>query len=101
MQNLFQTFRRLFPMTDVTVSEKDMRYSFRSKVTARYFNSLAQEIILANGLPLVADLEVWRRNGKIVAMYLVVELVPEEDLVTDECQDDEGLSGGWWGKGEE
>jgi hypothetical protein len=88
-------------MTDVTVEPTALRYKFRSNVTARYFEYLAQEVILANGLRLTAELEIWRRNGKIVKMYLVVEYVREEYLVADECQDDEGLSGGWWNKGEE
>lgn len=81
MQNIFETFRRLFPTTNVIVDETEMRYRFRNPVTAKYFESMAQEIILANGLPLVAALNIWKSGGVINEICLVVEEVPEEHLI--------------------
>lgn len=81
MQDIFDQFRKLFPLSKVIVNDTDMRYRFRNLVTAQYFESLAQQIILANGLPVTAELEVWKKNGVVFEMQIVVEMVPEEYLV--------------------
>lgn len=81
MHQLFETFRKLFPVTRVIVNDTDMRYRFRNIVTAQYFESMAQEIILANGLPLTAVMETWKAGGVIFEIQIVVELVPEEYLI--------------------
>lgn len=81
MEQLFETFRKLFPVTRVIVNDTDMRYRFRNPITAKYFESMAQEIILANGLQLTAVLEIWKSGGMIHEMQIIVEAVPEEYLI--------------------
>lgn len=81
LQDHLETFRRLFPASMIVVLDDAMHYRFRNKVTALYFEQLAQEIIIANGLPLVAALGIWSVGGVVFEMSLEVKAVPEEYLI--------------------
>jgi hypothetical protein len=78
----FETFRRLFPASRIVVLEDAMHYRFRNQVTARYFEQLAQEIIIANKLPLVAALGIWSAGGVVFEMSMEVKAVPEEYFIS-------------------
>lgn len=81
LQNHLETFRRLFPASRIVVLEDAMHYRFRNQVTAKYFEQLAQEIILANGLPLTAALGIWSAGGVVFEMSMEVKAVPEEYFI--------------------
>jgi len=77
-----ETFRRLFPASRIVVLEDAMHYRFRNQVTAKYFEQLAQEIIIANKLPLTAVLGIWSAGGVIFEMSMEVKAVPEEYFIS-------------------
>jgi len=65
------------------------------------YERVALQIILDNGLPLIAHLEEWSSRGIVREIAVVIKMAPEEQKVADEAQDHENITGGWWNKGEE
>lgn len=82
IQDHLEAFRRLFPASRIVVLEDSMHYRFRNQVTAKYFEQLAQEIIIANSLPLTAALGVWSAGGVVFEMSMEVKAVPEEYFIS-------------------
>lgn len=95
----------MFPDRNLIEIEDELRYVLRNDLIARAYNIVACGVIVAKGLPLVAMIDVWMSRGEIREISLVVRMAPEQDVIErtcgDECQDGEGLSGGWWGRNEE
>lgn len=79
----------------------ELRYKFTIKECALEYECVALQIILENGLPLVAHLEEWSSRGIVREIAVVIKMVPDEQKVADEAQDHENLTGGWWDKNEE
>lgn len=74
-----ETMRRLLPLTKVYVDPdgKEMRYKFRKEGTAKYFEATANRLIIANHLPLVADVAVWSIGGYVFETNLIIRYAPE------------------------
>lgn len=79
--NHLELFRHLFPLVKVRVFEDEMIYHFKNRTTAKYFESLALQIILDNGLPLVARLEIWEVGGYMMDIKIRVAYAPEMEEV--------------------
>lgn len=94
------TFCIAMPWLKVVSQGDAIRCYFDDAIPGMWVEQRAQEVILREHLPLTAELEIWKSMKTIREISLIVRLVPEEQLVADEAQDDEGLSGGWWDKNE-
>lgn len=75
-----ELFRTLFPLSNVVVNEEDMRYRL-SRTTVRHFYKMAQKIIAANHLRVVANLDIWSMGGYIRKIDLRIEYAPEMYLI--------------------
>lgn len=99
-------FREIFPSHRLAPRKGELRYLFNGCDCARIYEVVAARIIKKNKLPLTADLEIWESKGVVREVAMVVKMVPDPTDFryhdcSDEAQDDEGLSGGWWdGTGE-
>lgn len=79
--NHLELFRQLFPLVKVVVFEDEMIYHFKNRTTAKFFEGKALEIILDNGLPLVAQLEIWEVEGYVMDIKMRVAYAPEMEEV--------------------
>lgn len=73
-----EQFQKLFPDHRLTAYSDELKYRLRSEIVGRAYEDTARNIILKQGLPLTADLEVWRVGGIVREVCLVVKMVPEE-----------------------
>jgi len=71
-------FQQLFPDHRLTAYPDELKYRLRSEIVGRAYEDTARGIILEQGLPLTAVLEVWKVGGIVREICLVVKMVPEE-----------------------
>lgn len=76
-----ETFQKLFRATRLEVKDDGLYYRFRHWLTAKYFEDLAQDIILENKLRVTAELNTWHEGGFVFERCLVVKLVPEQYMI--------------------
>lgn len=100
--NPLDIFREIFPTHRLAPRKGELRYLFNGCDCARIYERVAARIIKKNRLPLTADVEIWESKGLVREIAMVVKPVPDPiDFryhdCSDEVQDDEGLSGRWWG----
>ena len=74
----FEQFQQLFPDHRLIAYPDELKYRLRSEIVGRAYEDTARGIILEQGLPLTANLEIWRVGGIVREVCLVVKMVPEE-----------------------
>ena len=77
IQQVLESFRKLFPSTRLMQDDTELRYRFRRLKYAQDCEGIARQIILTNRLPLVADLEIWESRGFVHEISLVVKMAPQ------------------------
>lgn len=75
--NSLEIMRKLLPLADVYVEEKEMRYRFKREASARHYEDIANRLIIANGLPLVAEVAIWSHGSIIFEANLIISFAPE------------------------
>lgn len=81
-QQALGAFRKLMPLTNLHQEQDEIRYRFKRKESARYFEARALEMILKEGLPLITAVEEWSRKGVVFEVNLVIAMAPEETIVS-------------------
>lgn len=82
INDLFETVRKVLPWRPKYVDPemKQMRYVFRSAMTAKLAERIADTVILAYHLPLTSVVETWSSSGVTREVALVIEVAPKMDF---------------------
>lgn len=74
-----EIMRKLLPLVDIYVDEecREMHYRFKQEASARHYEDVANRLIIANALPLVAEVALWSAYGVVFEANLIITYAPE------------------------
>lgn len=95
-------FHHAFPDHRLVYAKADeIKYRYHCEAVGKFYEDMANHLIIRKGWPLVTELKIWHVGGKLREVALHIKPAPEEDTILEEVPDTEGLDGGWWSGMEE
>jgi hypothetical protein len=89
-------FNRAFPdQRQVYAYSYKLKYRYASEALGKFYEGMANRLIMDKGLPLVTELKIGYVGGKLREVALFIKPVPEEEMVMDEAPG-EVMEPDWW-----
>lgn len=80
-----EQFQKAFPEQRIVYAYQDeLKYRYTCEAVGKFYEGMANRLILKKGFSLVTELKIWHVGGKLREVALFIKPVPEAEIVLDE-----------------